>query len=89
MLKSENIKTVENIRQNSFSKDLTARQIVNRHIQGKNDIITEDDMRNVKIDLSLPKDKAHQPLPISVDTERPKDADKDNKITTPWDIINE
>ena len=46
-------------------------------------------MKNVKIDSSLPKDKEHQPLPISADSERPKDEDKDNKRTTPWDVISE
>ena len=71
------------------SKGLTAKQIVKRHIRVKDDIITEDDMKNVRIDHSLPKDKAHQPLPISADTERPKDEDKDNKTTTPWDVISE
>lgn len=74
--------------QKKSSTGLTTKQIVNRHIQNKNDKITEDDMMNVKIDSSLPKDAAHQPLPISADTERPKDEDKDHKITTPWDVIN-
>jgi hypothetical protein len=67
----------------------TAREIVNRHLSDENDIITEDDFRNLKIDLSLPKDKAHQPLQIKSGKERPKDGDKDNTITTPWDVISE
>ena len=71
------------------SKGLTAKQIVKRHIKDKNDVITEDDMTNVRIVSSLPKDKAHQPLPISAKSERPKDEDKDNKIATPWDVISE
>ena len=82
-------KTVENKQQNPSSKGLTAKQIVKRHMRNKNAIITEDDMKNVKIDSSLPPDKAHEPLPIPSETERPKDADKDNKMETPWDIINE
>jgi len=75
--------------QKPTSKGLTAKQIVKRHILDEKDIITEDDMTNVKIDSSLPRDKAHQPLPISADTERPKDEDKDNKTATPWDVISE
>ena len=75
--------------QKNSSKGLTAKQIVKRHILDENDVITEDDMTNVKIVSSLPKDKAHQPLSISADTERPKDEDKDNKTATPWDVISE
>lgn len=81
-------KPANKVQKKSSSKVLTAKQIVKRHIQDENDIITEDDMTNVKIDSSLPKDKAHQPLPITADTERPKDEDKDNTTTTPWDVIN-
>ena len=74
--------------QKKSSTGLTTKQIVNRHIQNKNDKITEDDMMNVKIDSSLPIDSSVQPLPVSVDNERSKDEDKDNRITIPWDVIN-
>ena len=67
----------------------TAKEIVKRHLSDKDDKITKEDLENLKIDLSLPKDKAHEPLPIKNDKERPKDADKDNTITTPWDVISE
>jgi hypothetical protein len=46
-------------------------------------------LKTLRIDLSLPKDKAHEPIPIKNDKERPKDADKDNTVTTPWDVISE
>lgn len=71
------------------SKGKTAHEIVKRHLRNKNDKITKEDFENLKIDLSLPKDEAHQPLPIRNNKERPKDADKDNTITTPWDVISE
>jgi hypothetical protein len=67
----------------------TASEIVKRHLSDKDDKITNEDFENLKIDLSLPKDKAHQPLPIKNDKQRPKDSDKDNTITTPWDVISE
>jgi len=67
----------------------TAKEIVKRHLSDKDDKITNEDFENLKIDLSLPKDKAHKPLPIKNDKERPKDSDKDNTITTPWDVISE
>jgi len=74
---------------NSTTKQLTAKQIVNRHMKIKDDVITDEDMINVKIDASVPKDKAHKPLPISSSKKRPKDEDKDPTIVTPWDVINE
>ena len=89
MATTKNKKTVADTAKKSSSKGLTAEQIVRRKIKDKNATITEEDMKNVKIDSSLPEDEAHQPLPIPADTERPKDEDKDNKITTPWDVINE
>jgi len=67
----------------------TANEIVKRHLSDKDDKITNEDFENLRIDLSLPKDKAHRPLPIKNDKERPKDSDKDNTITTPWDVISE
>lgn len=73
----------------STAKKKTSREIVKRHLSNKYDKITDDDFKNLKIDLSIPKDKAHAPLPIKKGKERPKDVDKDNTITTPWDVISE
>ncbi len=67
----------------------TAKEIVKRHLSDENDKITEDDMRHVKIDMSIPKDKAHKPLPIKKTKERPKDSEKDNAHITPWDVVSE
>ena len=67
----------------------TAKEIVKRHLSDKNDKITEDDLKHVKIDLSIPKDSAHKPLPIKETKERPKDSEKDNTTLTPWDVISE
>ena len=81
---TENKKTVVHKRPGK-----TAKEIVKRHLSNKDDKITNEDFKNLKIDLSLPKDKAHKPLPIKNDKQRPKDSDKDNTITTPWDVISE
>ena len=67
----------------------TASEIVKRHRSNKNDKITEDDFKNLRIDLSVPKDRAHQPLKIKKSKERPKDEEKDNTTLTPWDVISE
>ena len=71
------------------AKGKTAKEIVKRHLSNKDDKITEDDMKHVRIDLSIPKDRAHKPLPIKKDKERPKDSEKDNTTLTPWDVISE
>jgi hypothetical protein len=67
----------------------TSNEIVKRHLSNKDDKITNEDLKNLKIDLSIPKDKAHEPLPIKNDKDRPRDVNKDKTITTPWDVINE
>ena len=90
MAKSIKRKKTEETAKSKFTpKGLTTTEIVNKKIRNKNAVITEEDMKNVEIDPSLPHDKAHEPLPIPNKTERPKDEDKDNKIATPWDVISE
>ena len=67
----------------------TAKEIVKRHLSDKNDKITKEDFETLKIDLSLPKGRGNEPLPIKPGKERPKDEDKDSTVTTPWDVISE
>jgi hypothetical protein len=50
----------------------TANEIVKRHLSDKDDKITKEDFENLRINMSLPKDKAHEPLSIKADKERPK-----------------
>jgi hypothetical protein len=71
----------------SASKKKTTQEIVRRHLSNKNDKITEDDFKNLDIDLSIPKDVA--PLPVKNKKKRPKDVNKDHTTITPWDVINE
>ena len=75
--------------QKSTSKSKTTKEIVKRHLSDENDKITEDDLKHLRIDLSIPKDKAHRPLKIKKGKERPKDEEKDNTTLTPWDVISE
>lgn len=81
-------KNVEEIPQKSISGGKTTQQMMNQHIQDEKDVITDEDFKNLKLDLQLPTDEAHQPLEISNDPDRPKDEDKDPKVVTPWDLIN-
>ena len=73
----------------NIPKGKTSAEIVKRHLSNEDDKITEDDLKNLHIDLSVPGDEAHEPLSIEEDKERPKDSEKDNNTLTPWDVISE
>ena len=81
-----NSKTVENI-PHAAAKGKTAKEIVNRHISHKDDVITEEEFKNLEVGVDVISETAHTPVEIADDTERPKDEDKDPQITTPWDLI--
>ena len=87
------VKGEKNAENNNRSKrnnqGKTAKEIVKRHLSDENDKITKEDFETLKIDLSLPKNIPSEPLPIKPGKERPKDSDKDNTVTTPWDVISE
>ena len=91
--RNSSVKGEKNTENNKGSKrknhGKTAKEIVKRHLSDKNDKITKEDFETLKIDLSLPKDRASEPLHIKPGKERPKDEDKDNTVTTPWDTISE
>ena len=95
MAKSRNppIKGEKNTENNNKSKQnkrgKTAKGIVKRHLSDENDKITKEDFETLKIDLTLPKGRANEPLSIKPGKERPKDEEKDNTTTTPWDVISE
>jgi len=74
--------------QKSGQKGKTPKQIMSRHMKDKNDVITEEEFKNLNIDTGITNDTSHHPLPIDNDPERPKDEDKDPAVTTPWDVIS-
>ena len=80
--------TVEKIPQYPHSAGKTAKQLMRKHIQDVNDVITDEDFRNLDISIGLSNDSTPQPLEIPVGPERPKDEDKDPKIIIPWDLIS-
>ena len=95
MSKSEEkpVKTESNEKQNevvakkSKSVRKTTQQMMSKHIHDKNDIITDEDFKNLDVTHDLPKEETHEALEISDDPDRPKDEDKDPKVMTPWDLI--
>ena len=86
VLNTKDSKSVEKIPQSS-GKGKTAKEIMNRHIIHKDDVITDEEFKNLEVGVENSSDTLHEPLDISNDHERPKDEDKDPKIATPWDVI--
>lgn len=66
----------------------TPKQLVSKHIQDKNDVITDEDFINLNISIDSYNDTVHQQLDIPDNKERPKDEDKDPAVVTPWDVIS-
>jgi hypothetical protein len=81
--------TGNQIPQKSGKKGKTPKQVVRKHIRDKNDVITEEDFKNLDISVNVSNDTATEVLEIPDDKKRPKDEDKDPKIVTPWDVISE
>ena len=65
----------------------TPKSIMSRHIKDENDIITDEEFENMEVGVDN-EDTKHEETVISNDPNRPKDEDKDGKISTPWDVIN-
>lgn len=82
-------KSVEKNPQKSGAKGKTPKQIMSRHIKDKNDVISEEEFKNMDLDTSVSNDTSHEQLEIPKNHNHPKDEDKDPKIVTPWDVINE
>ena len=53
------------ITQPSSSTGKTTKQIMSRHMQDKNDIITDEEFRNLNINPDVSDDAAYQPLQIA------------------------
>ena len=80
-------KNVEKVPRKSGKSGKTAKQIMSRHIKDKNDVITDEEFKDLDVVVDITKDSAHQPLDIPENPEHPKDEDKDPKIITLWDVI--
>ena len=78
----------KNASKNSSANVRTTKDIVREHLADENHKISEEDMK-VKINVDLPTDKAHAPIPIKNDNKRPHDIDKDHDILTSWDVIKD
>ena len=78
----------EKIPRKRIIKGKTTSQIMHQHIQDINDVISDEDFKNLELNLDnpFPTGTSHTP-DIKDDNDRPKDEDKDHSIVTPWDVI--
>lgn len=79
--------SAKQVKQKSSSTGKTPKQTMSKHIRDKDDVITDEDFKNLNISVDISDDTAHQLLEIPADDERPKDEDKDHSVVTPWDVI--
>ena len=80
-------KNVDKIPQKPRKKGKTTKELMERHLKNKNDVITEDEFKNLNLETDVDAQTAHEPLEIKPDQDRPHDKDKDHTIKTPWDVI--
>ena len=82
---------------NSTHKSESLEERVHRHLNDINSVITEDDIRNVKTELTI-KDETAFELPVAIKEKKKRETpkqkkeneiDTEEKHTTPWDILSE
>ena len=76
-------KQPDGITQASGSTGNTTQQIMSRHMKDKNDVITEEDIRNLNIEPEISSDPANQSLQIADNKEQPNDEDKGPGVIMP------
>ena len=70
-------------------KKLTIKQLRDKHMKDKNHVITDEELRNLDLsETQHDRTTSHTPQ-IPNWEERPKDEDKDKKMVTPWDVIDQ
>jgi len=69
------------VKQPKRRKDETLEEKVHRHLKDKNDIITEDDLKNVKVEPITKREEAK--------SEKFADELSKKKKITPWNILDE
>ena len=69
-------------------KGKTPKELMHKHLLDKDDVISEEDFRNMEIGADIDKTGEQQELELPDNKNRPRDEDKDPSITTPWDVIS-
>ena len=88
------MKKEEKNKQKGKSKSTRSlKEKMHKHISDKNDVITDDDMKNVKVgeeSFLEPGTEEHDlPKEINKESDEMTDAFSQKEIINPWDIIDE
>ena len=67
----------------------TVKQLKDLHLKDKNHVITNEEIKNLDLNLNNPETETSHTPNIPNTRKRPKDEDKDEKTITPWDIVKE
>lgn len=65
----------------------TPQELMNKHITNKEDVISDDDFKNMEVGADTEADNK-EPVDIPENKDHPKDENKDHGIATPWDVIS-
>lgn len=76
----------DKIPQQEKSEGESSQEIMTRHLLNKDDVITDEDFRNLKIEVEALPEEINSRDFLN-DKDRPKDEDKDPENLTPWDVI--
>jgi hypothetical protein len=96
----EGNETTENVNDERFESD--TQKIIHRHLKNEDDVITDEDIANVRVGMTPPQfdettesrfedDNAHEEAEndLTGDTEDlDKDKNLDNDQVTPWDTVD-
>lgn len=78
-------RTIENDTPERFESD--AHKIVRRHLQDKNHVITEEELRNVRVGMTPPPEEIDN-VGYQGEEERPREnTDPAGTPLTPWDAV--
>ena len=69
-------------------KGKTPKELMHKHLLDKEDVISEEDFKNMEIGPDIDKTGEQQELELPDNKDRPKDEDKDPSIITSWDVIS-
>lgn len=78
-------KTLEKTPSKKKSKGMTTQELTHKHLKDSKHTITDDEIRNIDIQLDV---DTGEPLDIPDSDVRPHDIDKDHRIKTPWDVMD-
>jgi hypothetical protein len=70
-------------------KKITIKQLRDKHMKDKNHVITDDEINALDLETNAPDRSSSHTPEIENTEDRPKDEDKDKKMVTPWDVLDQ